>query len=274
MSAVTRGNHLLFVKDDGSLWGAGANDVGQLGDGTTTPRQAPVLVSNGVTEASVGDYHSLFLKDDGTLWAMGQNHYGQIGNGMTDNSVVIPLQIATNVVQLSACVNHSIFLKADGTVWGMGQGGYEIFGKSITQSLLSPVLLAGNVSRISTNEYDTLVLLRDGTVRDLDSYSSGQPDSSVPLASWIVAVDTGRTHALLINSEAMLFALESNLGGRLAMGQQSNALFRYRWHPGFHASQRETSIVSLSNPTERFGAGAQPGSVNSASNLTSINWSP
>jgi alpha-tubulin suppressor-like RCC1 family protein len=37
--------HSLFLKNDGSVWACGRNDVGQLGDGTTTNKSIPVQVT-------------------------------------------------------------------------------------------------------------------------------------------------------------------------------------------------------------------------------------
>ncbi len=37
-------HHTVAVRTDGALWAWGANDRGQLGDGTTTTRSAPVQV--------------------------------------------------------------------------------------------------------------------------------------------------------------------------------------------------------------------------------------
>ena len=56
---------------------------GQLGDGTTTRRTAPVQVSglSGVVTVAAGSVHSLALKSDGTVWAWGYNRYGELGNG-------------------------------------------------------------------------------------------------------------------------------------------------------------------------------------------------
>jgi len=36
------GGHTLILKTDGSVWACGSNEFGQLGDGTTTDRYAPV----------------------------------------------------------------------------------------------------------------------------------------------------------------------------------------------------------------------------------------
>jgi len=40
----------LFVKSDGTLWGMGLNNQGQLGDGTLTSRQNPVQVGGGLAQ--------------------------------------------------------------------------------------------------------------------------------------------------------------------------------------------------------------------------------
>src|SRR3954470_9028782 len=68
--------HTLFLKSDGSLWGMGNNQLGQLGDGTYSAT-APVfginrpeqIMASGVTAIAAGFGHSLFLKSDGSLWA-------------------------------------------------------------------------------------------------------------------------------------------------------------------------------------------------------------
>lgn len=64
------GHHTAFIKSDGSLWGMGSNDNGELGDGTTTNRTTPVeIVSSGVVSVATGSNHTMFIKSDGSLWA-------------------------------------------------------------------------------------------------------------------------------------------------------------------------------------------------------------
>jgi len=75
VSAVSAGNsHTLIVKTDGSLWASGLNSTGQLGDGTTIQRNAPVqILSGGVQAVAAGSDFSLIVKTDGSLWTMGDN---------------------------------------------------------------------------------------------------------------------------------------------------------------------------------------------------------
>ena len=82
VTAIAGGtDHSLFIKSDGSLWGMGDNDPGQLGDGTEYGTNQPEkIVASGVTAVAAGFFHSLFLKSDGSLWAMGGNEYGELGD--------------------------------------------------------------------------------------------------------------------------------------------------------------------------------------------------
>src|SRR6185312_15197966 len=79
------GTHVLALKSDGTVWAWGSNTSGQLGDGTTTQRAAPVQVTglSGVTAIAAGSNHSLAVKSDGTVWAWGTNAAGQLGDGTT-----------------------------------------------------------------------------------------------------------------------------------------------------------------------------------------------
>jgi len=113
--------HSLYVTDDGTLWGMGDNELGQLGDGASMVQNTPVQVATGVIAAAAGYEHSLFVKNDNTLWAMGWDGCGQLGDGtFTFSFRGKPVQVATGVVAVAARSDYSLFVKGDGTLWGMG----------------------------------------------------------------------------------------------------------------------------------------------------------
>lgn len=79
------------LKNDGTVWAWGQNDVGQLGNGTTqalTGNSTPAAVSglSAVTGIHAGASFGLALKSDGTVWGWGDNSTGQLGNSSTSNS--------------------------------------------------------------------------------------------------------------------------------------------------------------------------------------------
>ena len=83
VTAIAAGwGHSLFLKNNGSLWAMGFNQVGSLGDGTYNQTNRPeMIVASNVTAIAAGWGHSLFLKTDGSLWAMGENGDGRLGDG-------------------------------------------------------------------------------------------------------------------------------------------------------------------------------------------------
>ena len=78
---------MVAVKTDGTLWSWGHNNVGNLGDGTTTNRSSPVQVGALTTWSTVGAGYSFAaaVKTDGTLWTWGYNTSGQLGDETTTN---------------------------------------------------------------------------------------------------------------------------------------------------------------------------------------------
>lgn len=76
-------DHTLIVKDDGTVWAWGANQYGQLGDGTTTDRTEPVQAKglSNIIGIAAGAHHSIAFDADGAIWAWGRNARGQLGDG-------------------------------------------------------------------------------------------------------------------------------------------------------------------------------------------------
>lgn len=79
------------ILDDGSVWGVGSNEYGQLGNGTTTPFETSAKKMNlptGVTAKTVqsGLGTTVILSSDGKIYTVGNNTNGQLGDGTTVNS--------------------------------------------------------------------------------------------------------------------------------------------------------------------------------------------
>ena len=77
--------HTEALKSDGTVWSWGANESGQLGDGTKTERHAPVQVSafSGLAPLAAGTSHTVIMGSNQFLWAWGGNGSGQLGDATT-----------------------------------------------------------------------------------------------------------------------------------------------------------------------------------------------
>jgi alpha-tubulin suppressor-like RCC1 family protein len=79
------GNHSLFVKDDGSVWGMGSNYDGQLGLDKNSDNNWPIRIIESeakCVEASRNNSSFIVMKD-GSLFGFGKDDHGQLGTGRT-----------------------------------------------------------------------------------------------------------------------------------------------------------------------------------------------
>jgi alpha-tubulin suppressor-like RCC1 family protein len=169
--------HSLFLKSNGSLWGMGWNQYGQLGDGTYNNANRPEqIVASNVMAIAGGNACSLFLKSDGSLWAMGGNGSGELGDGHYNTNPNQPEQIVTsNVTAIAGGREHNLFLKRDGSLWGMGSNFSGQLGDGANEAALRPVqIVASNVTAIAAGGRHSLFLKRDGSLWAMGSNQYGQ----------------------------------------------------------------------------------------------------
>ena len=90
--------HVFILENDGTLWGCGWNNYGQLGLGDTTNRNTFTQITTNADDIKsvyCGYNHTFILKNDGTLWSCGWNNCGQLGLGDTTHRYTFT-QVTTN----------------------------------------------------------------------------------------------------------------------------------------------------------------------------------
>jgi alpha-tubulin suppressor-like RCC1 family protein len=262
VSAIAAGTyHSILLKSDGTVWTMGENASGQLGDGTTTERNTPVQVLEspagpafaGVMAVQAGDRHSLLLKSDGSVWAMGSNSGGRLGDGTTLNRTT-PVRVLdapggspfTDAAAIGTGDSHSLLLRNDGTAWAWGSNLYCQLGDGgvTDRNVPVPVKAPGggsleDVVAVAGGVYHSLFLKSDGTVLAAGWNLQGQLGDGVlqhhatspvamrsvpdgPPMRNVIAVASGKVHALILKADGSLWSTGSNGHGQLGNGPIRN----------------------------------------------------
>lgn len=258
LATSTGGGHTLALCTDGSLAAWGANNSGQLGNGTTTNSLVPVevdrtgvLAGRTVVAIATGQNISYALCSDGTLAGWGYNGNGLLGDdaGSRNRPVEVPMAGALagrRVSAIAAGEFHALALCTDGTLaaWGFNGNGRLGNGNTLNSTLpvavdRSGVLRGKTVVSIAVGSGHNLALCTDGTVVAWGANNNGQLGNGGTVASAVpVAVDlsglpagitvtsiaAGWNHSLALCSNGTAVSWGYNNSGQLGDGTTVNRL--------------------------------------------------
>jgi alpha-tubulin suppressor-like RCC1 family protein len=261
----------LVLLADGTVRSFGANNAGQIGDGTSgTDRLTPVAVSSltSVAGVSAGGSFSLAVKTDGTAWSWGTNASGQLGTGnTTPRSTPGAVTGLTNVTAVAAGGSTSYFLLSDGTVRAVGlhNNGATITGMlgdgSTVLTATTPVTVSGltGVLQVAAGQSHAVALKGDGTVWTWGENGLGQLgigtalDSSVPVAVTglppIAAVGAGQSHSFAIGADGSVWAWGANSQYQLGDASTTHRLLPVQIAAAGMGWQTPAPVLSVASGT-------------------------
>jgi alpha-tubulin suppressor-like RCC1 family protein len=260
------GVNTFAQKANGSLWGIGANNVGNLGIGspnTGTHLFLPISNTIGWTKILSTLTHSLGLRADGTIWAWGDNNNGRCAQGFgAPTQLLVPTQIGTanHWIDIAVSCCGSFAVRNDGTVWGAGGVLTQFLGpgndpssvlRQAIPSYFSPPITG--IAKIKAGTGFMIAQKTDGTIvcwGNNNYGQSGNPNSSQTNQNpYLVSPDTwkdfaaGNEFALAIKSDGTLWAWGRNHFGQLGLGHTDNV--------------NSPTQVGIDNQWDRIYAGGQ-----------------
>lgn len=169
--AVGHGHYACALRCDGSVWCWGANDHGQLGDGTTAARATPVQVrglGGPATAIGAGYNHACaVVRGEARCW--GQNVYGQLGDGTREDRVE-PATVPGlgGVVAVAGGGLHTCAIVEGGAMrcWGFNMFGGVGDGTNVDRN--TPRIVAAlrdSVDAMALGQYSTCARTLAGELR-------------------------------------------------------------------------------------------------------------
>ena len=174
---------MLYMKNDNTVWGWGANgnnNDGLLGLGHNQYQKRPTQINlDNIKNVFMGSSSLFILKNDNTLWACGNNDNGQLGLGNKNNTYrfkQVDISNIGNIKKISVGWSHTIILDEAGCIWASGANGYGQLGLGNTTDATSFTKVSNitDVKDVAAGGNHTLILKNDGTVLSCGFNSYGQ----------------------------------------------------------------------------------------------------
>jgi len=240
------GSHTCALLSSGGVKCWGSNDGGQLGDGTTENRYAPVDVvglDGDAVGIMTGPNHTCARLSSGKVQCWGDNRFAELGDGtLVNKNVPVTISGLSGAVQVTGGASHGCALMAFGEVKCWGFNPYGQLGNAIAANRLTATDVSGlssGVDEISAGESYTCALLSSneakcwgtnsyGQLGDGTTYPRQTPEEVSILSTDIAAISVSRmTHdshtcALLASGGVKCWGYNSK--GQLGDGTTENRI--------------------------------------------------
>lgn len=291
----------MAIKTDGTLWGWGKSEYGEIGSGAYNTYATPVQIGTDTdwAEVSMGHSHSLAIKSDGSIYGCGNGSNGALGaSNPSFCKSWVKVADADNWKHVYAIEDASYAVKADGSLWAWGSNYRDLLGLQLNEgenevasidtptrvsAISEPVIkisgsqyvravLAGDdaSTKVYTWGYDYSGELGNGTgsdFGDVDALTIYTTPQSVVFDNGVLLTDLscGQNFVVVQTSDGKLLGWGSNNWGQLGTSEPENMLGQYKTTPIEVAAAAEAV-----DPGAEFDAENIPSSLNGVEKITLI----
>ncbi len=212
MNVAVGASHTLLLKSDGTVWSAGNNDFGQLGQGSLTSQsvftQVPGLTN--IVSIVAGDYHSIAIDGAGDMYVWGDNSRGQLGLNDLNNRIDPTLSPLRDLKTASGGNAHTVFVTNNGRTYTTGANDFGQLATGDLVDRISPtqVVTINAVDEVGAGGFHSLFRKNDGSIwgagrndnYQLGDLAAGSISSAerIPNVEGVTYVDGGNQHSHFI----------------------------------------------------------------------------
>jgi len=223
--------YALFIRDDGTLWGAGYNERGELGTGDTEDKYTLTQIgtdSDWMYVSKGADCNTFAIKNDGTLWGTGCNTYGRLvlGDDVQRNNFT---RVGTYKWKQIGYHANTFGIREDGRLCKSAEGNNQ--GSYMNIPPLAPIDGQNDKwKKLSVGVMHILAIKSDGSLwgeGDNNDYELGLSAQGYHLLTklqdgeWL-DIAAGDSFSLAIKSDGSLWATGLNGSGQLGLGDTTN----------------------------------------------------
>jgi len=253
-SVAAGDDHLLYIKEDSSLWAFGNSRHGQAA--TTGYTEIPIKVADRAKRIWAGEQTSFFTNSGDSLYVFGLNDWGQLGAGenVHPKEIKTPIFIAADVLELSSRGDSGAFVKKDGSLWVFGRNSWVLssrmfsaFGywsEEYSQLWTPQKVIDSNVVDVATTFGGGLILYADGTVDAFGAnydeelgYRCCSDNQLIHVFDGARSITSSKMTTAIVDSSNTLWLSyfpDGNLGSRYSQSEAS------RW---MHAADNVLEVV-------------------------------
>ena len=183
MAVSSSFGNTLTLLEDGSLCVFGRNDSGQLGTGTNTRHDTPIVLSTALVFAgekmvmvASGVCNSACVSEVGAVWTWGGNSHGKLGRGPVGHSDfghtpgrIDPSSFGHSPAMMVVCGNFSTMILTDaGHVWTCGCNHFGTLGLGQVDSTHIPTRIDPEhfggipIGMVGAGKYNFMAIDREG----------------------------------------------------------------------------------------------------------------
>ncbi len=232
------GTHTCALNSEGSADCWGGNEKGQLGDGSSSRRAAPIHVSapEPLANLAAGVSHTCAVGVSGSAFCWGGNSSGQLGDGSrADHSEPVRVTAEKPFVSIFAGMAHTCGLDSAGALYCWGENDRGQLGDGTRNDRATPVRAGGGRTfrTVALGWSHTCGLTSDGMAYcwgknangELGDGSSSDRSEPAAVAGGIrfSSIAAGSAHTCGLTATGRIFCWGQNTFGQLGSGSTDNS---------------------------------------------------